>query len=155
MPGLRLLFTLWRHRLLIAVLLLGCSAARADIAVIVHPDNPLSTISPQELKKIFLGRMPLFPNSSREIHPIDLPDEDAVFQAFYRQVVELDGLNLKRYRAYYLFSGRGRLPAVLQTSQDVLQRVSEDVGSIGYIDAQDVLPATRVILVLPGNPPLP
>lgn len=137
--------------LLLATALAASQPARADIAVIVHPQNTLASLDPQGLKKIFLGRMPLFPDSHREIHPIDLPDEDPVFVAFYRQVVELEGTDLKRYRAYYLFSGRGRLPAQAATADDVINKVATEIGAIGYIDARAVTPAIRVILILPDT----
>lgn len=139
-------------RLIAALLLLQTSAfAHGDIAVIVNPKNPLAELSAAELKKIFLGRMPLYPNSNREIRAIDLPDENPLFGEFYRQVVDLDGVDLKRYRAYYLFSGRGRLPVVANTAEDVIQKVAEDQGAIGYIDGRDVTPDTRVLMMLPSE----
>lgn len=141
------------RRWLLAVLMAGGplppASALADIAVVVHPQNKIESISTQELKKIFLGRMPLFPGSGREIRAIDLPDEHPLFQAFYRQVVELEGTDLKRYRAYYLFSGRGRLPAAASSTEEVIRMISEDQGAIGYLDSQDVPEGARVILVLP------
>ncbi len=143
--------------LLLATLLLWLPAARADIAVVVHPQNPLASLSHQELKKIFLGRLSLFPGGGREIRAIDLPDDHPVFHDFYRRVVELDGIELKRYRAYYLFSGRGRLPVVATSPQAMLQMVAEDPGAIGYLDIKDVTENARVIMTLssdePGKPP--
>lgn len=131
------------------LLAMPCLNAGADIAVIINPQNKLAELSNQDLKKIFLGRMLLFPNSSREIHPVDLPVENPVFQHFYRQVVELEGVDLKRYRAYYLFSGRGRLPAVADSPMAVIETVRQDEGAIGYIDERDVTPDTRVLMMLP------
>lgn len=126
---------------------------RADIAVVVHPSNHITQLTEQDLKKIFLGRMSLFPDSGRAIRAIDLPDEHPLFQAFYRQVVELEGVDLKRYRAYYLFSGRGRLPAVAASSQEVIHMISDDPAAIGYLDSDEVpKEGVRVILVLPHTP---
>lgn len=128
--------------------------AHADIAVIVHPQNKLATLTPQQLKKIFLGRMPLFPVSSHEIRAIDLPDDNAVFREFYHQVVELDGTELKRYRAYYLFSGRGRLPDIAQTPEEMIEKVAADTGAIGYVDRNAIdETTTRVLVILPGTAP--
>ncbi len=133
-----------------------CLAAHAELAVIVHPENPLQKITTPELKKIFLGRMPLFPDSKREVHAIDLPDENPVFQDFYRRVVQLEGVELKRYRAYYLFSGRGRLPTVANSPAEVVETVRTDKGAIGYVSQEDVTPDTRILLLLPSSAaPLP
>lgn len=143
------LYRLWLVAALMAGGFFPAEPALADIAVVVHPQNKTDGITTQELKKIFLGRMPLFPGGGREVRAIDLPDEHPLFQAFYRQVVELEGTDLKRYRAYYLFSGRGRLPAVASSTADVIRMITEDPGAIGYLDSQDVPDGVRVILVLP------
>ena len=139
------------HVFLLTLLLLIRDPALADIAVIVNPHNPVATLTPDDLQKIFLGRMPLFPQTDREIHAIDLPDSSTTFAAFYRRVVKLDGVRLKRYRAYYLFSGRGRLPEEAQNQADVIDRVSRDETAIGYVDCRKVTEAVRVLMVLPDK----
>lgn len=143
-----------RHWLLVAMSgfmgLLSAPLTCADIAVVVHASNEVSNLNAQDLKRIFLGRMPLFPGTGREIRAIDLPDEHPLFQAFYRQAVGLEGVDLKRYRAYYLFSGRGRLPAVAASPQDMIRMISDDPAAIGYLDSKDVTSdKLRVILLLP------
>ena len=139
------------HAFLFCLLLTAREPALADIAVIVNPHNPVSALTQDDLQKIFLGRMPLFPQTDREIHAIDLPDSSTTFAAFYRRVVKLDGTRLKRYRAYYLFSGRGRLPEEAQNQADVIDRVSKDETAIGYVDCRKVTDVVRVLTVLPDR----
>ncbi len=144
------------YRLLVpAVLLWLTGTAHADIAIIVHPDNPLSSLQESDLKKIFLGRMPLFPQTRQEIHPFDLPEDHPVFVRFYQQVLQQDGAKLKRYRAYYLFSGRGRLPTSARSTDDMISQIAQDPAAIGYIDASQSSRSIKVLLTLPAQPPSP
>ena len=133
---------------LLLLLALASGSVRADIAVIVHPQNPLTHLSEDDLKKIFLGRLPLFPQTGQEIHPLDLPEEHATYADFYRRVLQLDGTKLKRYRAYYLFSGRGRLPAGANSVIEMIRKVSEDTAAIGYVDASLVTEQVKVLFLL-------
>ena len=116
------------------VLALFATVASAELVVIVHPDNPVSTITQAQLKQIFLGRMPLFPNSKIEIVALDLPNSHPSFAEFYRKVMKLETAELKRYRAYYLFSGRGKLPREMESATAVVKEVSANPRAIGYID---------------------
>lgn len=134
--------------ILLALLQLWSGSARADIAIIVHPQNPLTNLTEEDLKKIFLGRLPLFPQTGQEIHPLDLPEEHTTFADFYRRVLQLDGTKLKRYRAYYLFSGRGRLPDGASSVGEMIHKVSEDTAAIGYVDASLVTDQVKVLFVL-------
>ncbi|MCP5015011.1 MAG: hypothetical protein GY938_06955 [Ketobacter sp.] len=123
--------------------------AWADLAIIVHPDNPQQSISKHELRLIFLGRMPLFPTSGEEIIAFDLPESDSDYETFYRNVVELEGTRLKRYRAYYLFSGRGKLPRPTDSNATILQQVADNERAIGYVDSRLVNEKVKVLLTLP------
>lgn len=129
-------------------LLCMCSAW-ADLAIIVHPDNPQQSINKHELRLIFLGRMPLFPASGEEIIAFDLPESNSGYETFYRNVVELEGTRLKRYRAYYLFSGRGKLPRPTDSDEAMLQHVADNPRAIGYVDSQLANEQVKVLLTLP------
>lgn len=137
---------------LLGASLLWAGSAHADLAVIVHPQNPLSTLNESELKKIFLGRMPLFPQTRQEIHPFDLPEDHPAFIQFYQQVLQQDGAKLKRYRAYYLFSGRGRLPATTTGTDDMLSKIAQDPAAVGYVDATRLDSRVKALLILPTGP---
>ena len=139
-------------------LLLGCllllwnTQSFCELAIIVHPDNPQNELSQKQLQRIFLGRMPLFPQTEKEITALDLPDDHPAFIEFYRRVVEMEGTQLKRYRAYYLFSGRGKLPVKKTSAQEVLKAVSENQWAIGYINSSSVNDSVRVLLEIKTQP---
>ncbi|MGB3621341.1 hypothetical protein FT643_06940 [Ketobacter sp. MCCC 1A13808] len=120
----------------------------ADIAVIVNKDNSVPALTEQQLKRIFLGRMPLYPETHREILTIDLPHDHPAFIAFYNTVVKLKDDKLRRYRAYYLFSGRGKLPVTVKSSADAIKRVADEPAAIGYVRLDAVTKDVKVLMVL-------
>lgn len=125
---------------------------QAELAVIAHPNNPMDTLTQHEVRRIFLGRMPLYPNTGDEVLTLDLPASDPCFDAFYSKVVEMGGTKLKRYRAYYLFSGRGKLPKELASHGDMLQTVASNQLAVGYVDSKHINKTVKVLLTIPHPP---
>lgn len=107
---------------LLACLLVFSTSLRAEIAIIVNPSNPLDTLSTHEVKKIFLGRARLFPGTDQAIAVLDQSRDNDIYKVFYTDVVGF-GLNkLKRYRAAYLFSGKGKLPETVTNHEATKKR---------------------------------
>jgi ABC-type phosphate transport system substrate-binding protein len=144
------------HRTGITLLLLTClvgslgisGTARADLMVIVHPKNPVNTLTEDDVRQIFLGRMRLFPATQRNIDPVDLDSSMPGFVSFYRRVARLSPPALQRLRAMYLFGGKGLLPKVQADEADVIQYVSQHPDAIGYVHRDQVTPAVKGILLI-------
>lgn len=132
----------------VLILSLQCPSLVAEVVVIVHPDNGVPALSRHQLRQIFLGRLPLYPHTGHDIVSLDLPEDDPAFDLFYQQVVELQGDKLKRYRAYYLFSGRGKLPVKVDNAQEMIGRVRSEPDAIGYVSEADLEEGVRVLLKL-------
>jgi ABC-type phosphate transport system substrate-binding protein len=124
---------------------LGVTSARADIAVIVNVANPLKTLDSGELQRIFMGRTRMFPDSTQGIETIDQPEDAAVFVDFYQKVMRITPAKLKRQRASYLFSGKGRLPVVKDDDASVKAFVAQTPAAIGYVQAEQVDDTVKVV----------
>lgn len=136
---------------LLACLLVFSTSLRAEIAIIVNPSNPLDTLSTHEVKKIFLGRARLFPGTDQAIAVLDQSRDNDIYKVFYTDVVGF-GLNkLKRYRAAYLFSGKGKLPETVTNHEATKKKVSRHEGAIGYIDARLVDDTVKVVYEWPAQ----
>lgn len=140
--------------LLPALLTLACSGVQADIAVIVHEHNPLPSLSENEIRKIFLGRLQLFPNSRSEILTLDQALDSPTLERFYHTEVDMSPAQLSSYRAAYLFSGKGRIPDIEKDDMAVLERVKSTPNAIGYVDLDTVdqsaqLSGVKIIYRLP------
>lgn len=121
----------------------------ADVAIIVHPNNPIESLTHKEVQRLFLGRILMFPNTKTKIYSIDQNEESPIFKRFYEKVVNMNATKLKKYRAFYLFSGKGRLPLVVDKKEDVITYVSTTENSISYVDSKYVTSGVKVVFTMP------
>ena len=62
-----------------------------------------------------------------------LPDSDTLHRTFVKQTLELYPRQLRRVWDRHLFSGAGAVPVTVSSAEEMLQRVSETPGAIGYL----------------------
>ena len=125
---------------------------RPAIAVVVHPDSPVTDISVEELRSLYLGR------------PIDRPGIDSVVlyehvpvrDAFYRSVVGWDEFRARQHWIGLIFDGLAPAPPVGEESaQSLLRRVSTDLQAIAFIDSDSVDRSVRTLTVDGFEPDAP
>lgn len=126
--------------------------ARADIIVIVHPDNPVLSLTERQVSDLYLGRAKHFQISNEEIGPaaavLEYPANSPLRETFFRQ---LNGMSLSQINAYWArlrFSGEVLPPTTLADSRSMLQFVSRSRNAIGYIDAAVANDSVKVVLRL-------
>lgn len=125
-----------------------CLSAHAELVVVVHPSNPVASLSEEDVRRIFMGRMRLFPHGEASIEAVDQEESRPQFEKFYEAISGLTPAKLKRQRASYLFSGKGRLPASLPDDAAVLEYVSTRPGGIGYVAADQVDTRVKPVLTI-------
>jgi ABC-type phosphate transport system substrate-binding protein len=138
-----------RNLLLVSLGLSLTCLVKADIAVIVHPNNPIKSLSHKDVQRLFLGRSVMFPNTSTKIYAVDHSDNSQVFKGFYDHVINMKSNKLKKYRAYYLFSGKGRLPLSLAGTNNVINMVAETENAISYINVDDASDKVKIVFTMP------
>lgn len=142
------------HRIFSGLMLLGlCSMgalANAQLVVVAHQNSPATQLSIDEVRQIFLGRLQLFPGSNTNIQVFDQKENSAIFDQFYKRVARKNAMQITRYRAGFLFGGRGRLPKVLDGDRAVLDALVKQTGAIGYVQRESVagLPV-KILLEIP------
>ena len=119
----------------------------ADIAVVVHPDNPINQISADDLTRIYLGKIDSFPNGAKAL-PIDLKEGDATRTSFYQKVANKSQAQLSSYWARLIFTGKGTPPHTVRNTKKVKSLVSSDKNYVGYMDASEVDGSVKVIFTV-------
>lgn len=147
----RLLSTgLFQPRLLIFGLVLTflqsqTVVAEAAIVVVVRKDSPLVQLSRDEVADLFLGKTRH--SNDIPITPFDNKDQ-ALRERFYQAVAEMNSLRVKAYWSRIVFSGQGRPPQEISTSE-ALAKLSDESGALLYLPADQVAPDMKIVFSMP------
>jgi ABC-type phosphate transport system substrate-binding protein len=108
------------------------SAAQEGFVVIVNADNPVSSLSQDELSRIFLKKTAAWKNGSRAL-PADLTASSQVRASFSQKIHGRDTAAIKAYWQKMIFSGRSIPPAELSSATEMAAFVAANRGAIGYL----------------------
>jgi len=123
----------------LAAAFIACSSAYADIAVVVHPENPLSSMSSEEVAAVYLGR-------NAALRPIDLPERGGLYNWFYYRVTGQDPTRAKIAWAKHF----DKIPPVQVTSSaEAMRRVAANKKAIAYVDVRVVDPSVKIVMTIP------
>ena len=121
--------------LIVTLVLVGSRGTIADaprFKVIVHPDNPVTSIDREYLRNAFLKKAPTW-SSGETIRPIDLSTKFPVREQFTRKVLKKTPAQLKAYWNQRIFSGKGVPPPVVDSADDMIDYVLAHPGAVGYL----------------------
>ncbi|MBV1882074.1 MAG: hypothetical protein KUG82_10590 [Pseudomonadales bacterium] len=107
------------------------SQEKASLYIIININNPVETLTTQEVRAIFLSMVNSYPDGKRAI-PINLPSNSLANKAFMEKVLYKNKRSLRTYWTRLLFTGRGKLPTVLKQPADIIKAVSQTQQAIGY-----------------------
>ena len=115
----------------------------ADVAVIVHP-SVTATASAKDISRVFLGKSKSLPGGHK-VKPVGLSDGNSARDEFNEKVLKKSNSQLKSYWSKLIFTGKGQPPKELGSDADMVNQVSSDPGSIGYISKENVTDAVKVL----------
>ena len=112
---------------------LTAPGARADgFKVVVHPDNPLESLSRDDLKAVFLKTRSKI--DGRKVVPVDQSASSEVRRVFTKMIHDWTMDAVMAYWQQQIFSGRGVPPPVKDGDQAVIDFVQANPEAIGYVD---------------------
>ncbi|MFY9532196.1 MAG: hypothetical protein WBC04_18230 [Candidatus Acidiferrales bacterium] len=146
----------------LAFLALQCLQAQSQrsssIAVVVNPDTPVSDLSLEEVRKIFLGDRQYWTAKIPVVLLIRAPvarERDVVLQVIY----QMDEVQFKRYWIAKIFRAESATAPKIVYSNDMANELTAAIpGAIAFMDARDVRPGVKVVRIgghLPGEPDYP
>jgi len=108
-------------------------AAQADMSVVVNSDVPVQSISQYNLRAIFGMRKRSW-KDGEAITVYVLSDDSPLHVEFSKKVLGIFPHQLRRSWDYLVFSGLGQAPIEVESKQEMLRRVEQTPGWIGYLD---------------------
>jgi ABC-type phosphate transport system substrate-binding protein len=127
---------LYKSLIVGALAVAACAAAHADIVVIVSAKSSATTMTADDIAKIYLGK-------STAMKPVD--NATPVRAQFYTQVAGKDEAQVKAIWSKLVFTGKATPPKELASSADVVKAVAADPNAIGYIEKAAVDGSVKVV----------
>ncbi|QSX34187.1 hypothetical protein JYB87_02760 [Shewanella avicenniae] len=119
-----------------------------ELYVVVNKQNPLSSISKQQVTDLFMGRAPYFP-SGAAVLKLDAPGGSALRANFYKALVNMTLPEVNAYWARLMFSGRATPPMQVASEPDMVQLIEQNPNAIGYIAAGSENENIKILFVIP------
>ncbi|MET0357173.1 MAG: phosphate ABC transporter substrate-binding protein [Cellvibrio sp.] len=128
--------------------LLLTSPALAEIAVIVNPASGITSLTEDDVSRIFLGKSKAFPNGSTAV-PVNQDEGSATRDKFNEAVCKKNSSQYKAYWSQLVFTGKGTPPKDAGNDAAVKTLVAASPTSIGYVDASAVDASVKVVYKIP------
>ncbi len=112
--------------------------------IVVHRSNPIESLPAKALSRIFLKKTKrwdseLWPDDVRVV-PLDLQEKSEVRKQFTRTIHDKSTGAIKSYWQREIFSGRDVPPTEVESDEEMMTRIVEDEGAIGYVSGTAELP---------------
>jgi ABC-type phosphate transport system substrate-binding protein len=142
----------------ICAVALAQKAPDVDIAVVVHPDTPITNLSVAEVRKVFLGDRQYWSTNVPVVLLIRAPvarERNVVLKTIY----QMSDAQFKQYWIAKIFRAESAsAPKVVYSNDMANELVSAIPGAIAFIDSREVRPGAKIVRVdgkLPGEPGYP
>ena len=112
-----------------------------DVVVIVHPSNPPSSISRDQLARLWLygGRW----QNGHLIQPVDLPPGSEIRRAFTIRILRRTVRSVEAHWQQH----EDRRPHLATTDAEVVEHVRGHPGAIGYVSEGTPVEGVRILPV--------
>ncbi|QSA98669.1 hypothetical protein [Methylococcus sp. EFPC2] len=134
-----------RNLLPLLLLFFHFNARAADVVVITHPTVPATFVTRNFARALFGMRVPQWPGDGGTTVFV-LPDGHPLHASFAKTVLDVFPQQLRIAWDRQVFSGTGQAPIEVSSEEEMLTRVTETPGSVGYL-SKDKLDAKKVRLL--------
>ena len=126
----------------------GSAIAPQDgFRVVVNTANPATSLSADEMSRIFLRRTTRWPSGHAAV-PVDQPVGSPARELFSQAVHGMKVGAVKAYWRRQIFTGNGVPPVERASDAEVLELVRSDPNAVGYVGPETPLgPGVRVLQI--------
>jgi ABC-type phosphate transport system substrate-binding protein len=104
----------------------------ADIQIIANKGVSESTVSKDQLKRIYLGKMSRWSNGDKVDFCLVKTD---IVEEFTDQYLGYSANNYVKYWKKLVFTGKGSMPPFYDKAEDVVNFVANTKGAVGFVPA--------------------
>ncbi|BDG09484.1 type 2 periplasmic-binding domain-containing protein [Anaeromyxobacter paludicola] len=120
--------------------------AQGAFQVVVHRDNPVTSLSRGTAASLFLKKATEWPGGQK-VEPVDLREGAPVRDAFSEAVLRRSVASVRAYWTQSIFSGRAVPPPELEDDEAVVAFVARSPWAIGYVSAGARLAGVKAVAV--------
>jgi len=114
--------------------------------VIVHPENPVVSLTKKETSNLFLKKKSRWDETETKVEPVDL-DSD-VRDVFSQEVLRRSASAIKSFWQKQIFAGKEVPPPELKSESEVIAFVARRPGAIGYVSAAARLEGVKEVSIV-------
>jgi len=103
--------------------------------IVVNPSVPIYKVSLNKTRAIFTMRQLFWPNGEK-IKVFTLVDNHPLHQKFTKNNLHMFPHQLRRVWDRITFSGIGRVPVVVSSEEEMLEKVANTPNAIGYLSSE-------------------
>lgn len=142
------MFTTKRTLLAFALALLAHTsspAIAADWVLVASAKSGINKLDADAASNLYLGKTSELPGVG-PVALLDLPEGNAIRDAFYLEATKKDASALKAYWSRMIFTGKGQPPRMVEGAGAVKKALGSNPSAIGYIEKSAVDATVKVIL---------
>ncbi len=132
--------------ILALLVILPIKALAADLVIVTSTEN-VENFDIEDVARIYLGKVNQFPSGATVI-PLDIDPMDPSFAVFAREVLKKNPSQLRAYWAKRVFTGRGKPPQIIRTSEELRALVSSDKRYLAYLVKSQADSTVRAVIEL-------
>jgi ABC-type phosphate transport system substrate-binding protein len=125
-----------------ATLVAWMAPARAELVIIVNPQNAATRMFPSQAAQFFLGGSVLFT-------PVEQAEGSPLRAEFCKKVLEKSPDQVEAIWSKIVFAAKGKPPKQYKSSAEVKKAVADNVNAIGYIEKSAVDDTVKVVATVP------
>lgn len=116
-----------------------------DVKLIANPSVKADTISPEEIKRVFLQEKTSLADGSY-VEPV-IEKDGPSHEAFLKMYMGRTDDDLRTYYRALVFTGRGSMPKELDSDNEMVACVARTKGAIGYVSAETSSEGVKILAV--------
>jgi ABC-type phosphate transport system substrate-binding protein len=120
----------------------------AEVAVVVSPASGITSLTEDDVSRIFLGKSKSFPNGAAAV-PVNQDEGAPARDKFNEAVCKKNASQYKAYWSQLVFTGKGTPPKDAGNDGAVKALIAANPNMIGYIDAGAVDASVKVVFKAP------